>query len=100
MSHTVADRPLARYRKFAGERLDYDQDWTAWLDGDTISSHTVELPDDGITTDDSSNTTTATKVWLLGGTAGVTYPVIVSVTTATGRIGERFFEVTVREDPT
>ncbi len=64
--------------------LDFQQDWTSWLStGDTISasSWTVET---GLTVDSESNTTTAGTAVISGGTAGKTYKVENTVTTANG----------------
>ena len=80
--------------------LDYEFDWTAWLkEGDTITaaSWAVTGADEALVVDDESNTTTTTKVWLSGGTAGVTYRATCHVTTAGGRQDDRTLMVRVAE---
>lgn len=73
------------------EVLDYIRDWTAALDGDTISTSTW-TPETGITVDTSSNTTTTATVWVSGGTVGETYGITNRIVTAGGRT----FEHTLR----
>lgn len=61
--------------------LDYGFDWTDWLtDTEVISTSTWTVPT-GITMDSDSETTTATKVWLSGGTAGTTYTITNKIVT-------------------
>lgn len=76
--------------------LDYPFDWSTWLDGDTISSHTITA-DSGITVDSSSATTSVVTVWLSGGTAGASYSVACRITTAAGRTDERTIRIEVFE---
>jgi hypothetical protein len=66
------------------EVLDYGIDWASRLDTDTIATSTWIVPD-GITQTDDSNTTTATTIWLSGGTLGEAYVFTNRVTTAGGR---------------
>lgn len=68
--------------------LDYLWDWAAWLNGDTISSHSVSVPT-GITLASSAHTDTTVKAWLSGGTAGLDYKVTSHITTVAGRQDER-----------
>lgn len=68
--------------------LDYENDWSAWLDGDTITASTWTAPT-GITATTSSNTTTTATVWLSGGTIGETYKVVNHITTTAGRQDDR-----------
>jgi len=67
--------------------LDYDIDWSRRLDsGDTISTSTFSLTTDaGLTIASQSNTTTTSKVWLSGGTAGSTADILCRIVTADGR---------------
>lgn len=85
------------------EVLDYGWDWTDWLAGDTISTSIWTSPA-GITVGNGgngapvpSNTTTTTKVWLLGGTAGLNYTLTNRITTAAGRTGDRSLVIQVRQ---
>lgn len=74
--------------------LDFSIDWTAWLNGDTITASTWDVPD-GITEDSSSNDTTGTTIWLSGGTAGEIYELTNHVTTADGRENDATIKVMV-----
>jgi len=76
--------------------LDYENDWSDWLDEDTISSSDWIVPD-GITVDSSSNTTTTTTVFLSGGTAGETYRIINRIETAGERIDDRSRFIKIKE---
>lgn len=84
-----------RYIKDPDAVLDYGFDWSDWLATDeTISSATWTVPD-GITEDSTERSTTATKVWLSGGTVGSEYTVACKVVTSDGRTDERSFVVEV-----
>lgn len=77
---------------------DYVFDWTAWLDGDTITAHNVTVdPVDGLTVDSSTHTDTAVTVWLSGGTADTDTKVSCEITTAGGRTDERTVLFRTRE---
>jgi hypothetical protein len=84
------------YLKDPSSRLDYQIDWSTWLDTDTISASTWTVPT-GLTLYSQSNTATAAIVWLEGGTAGEEYMVTNQITTAGGRVDQRSFKVVVRE---
>ena len=58
----------------AASVLSYGHDWSTWLGSETIASSSWAA-DAGITIDSDSNSTTATSVFLSGGTAGVLHPV-------------------------
>lgn len=77
-------------------RLDYEVNWSAWLDSDTIASVAWTVPS-GITNYSTSNTTTAATIWLSGGTHGQEYLVTCQITTTGGRINQRSFKVVVRD---
>lgn len=88
------------------EILDYDVDWTVRLynetelaayqalvdaglpntivPADTIATSTFTLPA-GITANSTTNSTTATKVWISAGELGVSYVIVNEITTAGGR---------------
>jgi len=68
--------------------LDYQMDWSSWLDTDTISTSTWTVPT-GITKDSDNNDTTTATIWLSGGTAGTTYEIVNKIVTANGRTEER-----------
>lgn len=78
-------------------KIDYQVDWSAWLDGDTIDTSTWSA-DAGLTVASSpapSHTTTVATAWLTGGTVGQRYTVTNRIVTAAGRIDERSFVVMV-----
>lgn len=64
---------MGEFLKGPDAELDYGFDWTDWLTGsEVIATSTWTIPS-GITNDGDSETTTGTKVWLSGGTAGTDY---------------------------
>lgn len=77
--------------------LDYEIDWTEWLDADTIATSTWTFPA-GLTKDSDTNTTTTTTVWASGGTVGLRYAAVNRIVTAAGRTedAELVFNVTDR----
>jgi hypothetical protein len=76
------------------EVVDYHIDWSARLDGDTISTSTWVVPS-GITKDSDENTTTSTTIWLSGGDEGATYVIVNRVDTAGGRTFDEVVTLTV-----
>lgn len=68
--------------------LDYTEDWTQWLNGDTITAASVTATS-GITVNSTTNTATTVTVWLAGGTPAIAYTVTVHITTAAGRQDDR-----------
>ena len=87
---------LAWPAKDPNEKLDYEIDWSARLGDDTIASSDWTVPD-GLTKEQESNSTTATLVWLSGGTLGKTYEVLNRATTAAGRIMDQTALLTIAE---
>jgi hypothetical protein len=88
--------PKSKFTKDPDDVLDYSVPWTddpSWVDGDIIvaSTFTVDpatVPDGDtapLLVDSDDFTDTATKVWVSGGTSGVTYEVVNHVTTSGGR---------------
>ncbi len=79
--------------------VDVGLDWTTWLGqtspADTISTSTW-TPDTGLTVDSDENTTTKTKAWLSGGTAGQRYNLVNRIVTANGRTVDRTIAVVCR----
>lgn len=72
-------------------KLDYQWDWTDWLQvGESISTATVTVPS-GLTLESQSNTTQKVTAWISGGTARVRYRVVCRITTnaAIPRIDDR-----------
>lgn len=75
--------------------LDYNVDWSSWLNGDTLTSSSWTTHPD-VTTTNASFTGTITTVFLSGGTAGKTYKVKNRITTSNGRTEEETFDLTIR----
>lgn len=82
--------------------LDYTEDWTAELAGDTIDTSTWALGDgeQDLTIDSDSETGATTTVWLSGGLLHREYEVTNTIVTAGGRTEQRtaFIHITLRED--
>ena len=76
--------------------LDYQVDWSAWLDGDTLAASTWSVPAGLTKADEDFDDSTAT-IWLSGGTAGSAYRLTNHITTTAGRQDERSLTITVRE---
>lgn len=87
---------MKAYLKDPSAKHDYSIDWSDWLASDTIATSTWTA-DAGITTSSPTNTTTATKVFAHGGTAGKTYLLTNTVTTAGGRTGVKTIELICEE---
>jgi hypothetical protein len=86
-----------KFTKDPNAVLDYGFDWTLWLQtGETISSSTWTVPT-GLTKDTDTKTTTATVVWLSGGTAGTNYDVTCRIVTSGGRTDDRTMTIKVSE---
>lgn len=83
-----------RWTKDPNASLPYTLDWSQWLNGDLIVSVAWSVPS-GLTTVGSSNTTTTATITLAGGVAGRTYEVRCRVTTATGAVDDRTFQLAV-----
>jgi hypothetical protein len=77
-----------RFAKDPDSLIDYQIDWTAWLDGDTIAT-SAWMATAGITIDSDTNTNTVATVWLSGGTLGERYEVTNRIVTTAGREDER-----------
>lgn len=84
-----------RFTKDSDSVLDYQIDWSTWLDTDTIVTSTWTV-DSGITKDSNSNTTTTATIWLSGGTVG-THACTNHIVTAGGREDDRTIYVVVYE---
>lgn len=84
--------PYSILYKDPAESLSYDLDWTAWLDGDTITASAWDVPA-GLTLAGSSSTGTAATAVLSGGTLGAFHAVSNLIETAAGRRTKRTFVV-------
>lgn len=89
---------LGRYVKQSAEILDYDVDFSEWMEGrtDTPASFTAEA-EAGITIVGSSRTGNIVKVVLSGGTSDTSYKVTVKLTTSLGLVREADFAVKVKD---
>ena len=87
---------VERFLKDPDAVLDYEIDWSTWLGTDTINNSSWTTGT-GITIDSDTNTTTAAKVWLSGGTAGIRYTLTNSIVTAAGREEDRSIEIVCLE---
>jgi hypothetical protein len=90
---------LGTVEKQPAEILDYDVDFARWLDDtDTITDATVVISPTGSLAMSALDVDPAlVKVWLTGGTSGVSYKVEVTVDTNAGRRGQVEFRVRVKE---
>lgn len=79
--------------KDPAEVLDYQIEWSAWLNGDTLQTVAVTA-DAGVTVDSVSHDTAQVVVWISALAEMETwYAVACTVTTAAGRTGRRRFRV-------
>ncbi len=76
---------------------DYTVNWVAWLGTDTIATVAWTVPA-GITKTAESHTTTATTIWLSGGTVGQVYTVLCRITSAGGRTEDQTFSIKVQSN--
>lgn len=86
---------LAKYEKQPAEVKDYDIDYAEWLGpvGDTVASTTAIVTSateaaPTLEIDYIMESSTTVKLWISGGTGGVSYKVTVQMTTAGGRLDE------------
>jgi hypothetical protein len=77
--------------------LDYNFDWSGWLDtNETIASFTVTA-DTGLTVDSSTEAAGKVTAWLSGGTEGTRYKVVCEIVTDAGRTDDRTITIVVTE---
>ena len=92
---------IATFEKQPADVLDYDIDYTTWLpDTDAIASATATVtPEGGMSVDLTLviENNTRVKIWVSGGTNGITYKVTVTTTTADGRVKQDEFRVKVKD---
>ena len=80
------------------DRLDYDISFAAWLDrNDSITAASISISQPGLTGSATAISPKIIKVWISDGTAGTTYTVTVTATTAQGRRKSESFKVRIRE---
>lgn len=91
---------MPTFRKDPDEALDYTLDWgTKWLPaGDSVTDATWTVPT-GVTEPKASTLAdNKATVWVAGGTAGESYPLLCTITTAQGRIANQKVLLTIRPD--
>jgi len=84
------------FSKDPDSKLDYEINWVLWLDGDTISESSWEVPS-GLTGSDESNTTNSATIFISGGSVGKTYDVVNSIVTTIGREVDRTIKIKIEE---
>lgn len=86
----MAPVPLKTFQKSPDAVLDYAIRWTTWLAarGDRIAS-VVWTPPSGIAVATTTFGSGVAYAWVSGGTAGETYDVVCTITTAQGRTDSR-----------
>ncbi len=88
---------LGRPTKAPSEEIDYDIDFSAWLDAraETIASFTTDC-DSGIVVDRALQVGGIVRVFIKGGQNGRAYRVIAEITTAGGLVKRGEIQVRVR----
>lgn len=88
---------MNKWKKDPSDVLDYEVNWSKWLQaGETLAARTV-TPDAGITVDSAVLGVDKVTIWLSGGTVGNTYRIGCRITTTAGRTAERSIRITVEE---
>lgn len=89
---------LGRFVKQSAEILDYDVDFSAWMEGrqDTPASHSVTAST-GVTVLGSSRDGANVKVVLGGGSDGEVYKITVRLTTGLGLVREADFALAIKD---
>lgn len=85
------------FEKDPNATLDYTLDWSAWLDGDTISTSAWNASPTGATLPQDDNDATTTTVWVADGVVGTKYNLTNHITTAGGRANDRTIAVLIKE---
>lgn len=93
---------VGTYYKQPVEVLDYDVDFSIWMpSGDVIDLATATVSPSGGLEIDSVTAVVPdnyVKVWVSGGTSGVTYKVECTVTTDDGRVKQAEINIAVKDD--
>lgn len=77
------------------EVLDYQIDWTARLDGDTIDTSDWIMPN-SITKDSATFSDTASTIWISGGLLGSSVVLTNRITTAGGRTMDQSVKLQIK----
>jgi hypothetical protein len=83
--------------KDPGEVLDYQIDWSALLDGDTIDASSFAVLSGSVVVDSDSIDNVTTTVWLSGGTLNETCTIENTIETAVGRTFQQSVRLRIRE---
>ena len=86
---------ITAFDKRPEDVLDYDIDFSRWLDGDTLVNVTASKVGTAVI-DSSSVDSVAAKIWLSGGDAGTDTIITAQVETLAGRTKEIQFRLRVR----
>jgi hypothetical protein len=86
----------SRFIKDPDAVLDYQIDWSDYLDDDTITTSTWTVPE-GIIKDSDTKSDAVATVWLSGGTDGVSYSLVNHIVTDAGREDDRTIVVMIQE---
>lgn len=76
--------------------LDYQIDWTLWLDSDTITASEWSSSNTNIVIDSNSFTTLKTTVWLSGGVLSESGIITNHITTTSGREDDRSIKIKIK----
>lgn len=85
------------FLKDPSDVLDFQLDYSVWLNSDTISTSSWDA-ESGITVDSDTKTDTTTTVWLSGGAAGRRYIVTNTITTVGGRTKQQSINIVLQEN--
>jgi len=85
------------FEKDPDAKLDYGLDWSAWLDGDTITASAWDADPSGLTLSQEAFGDTTAAVWVEDGVVGRKYNLTNRITTAAGRETERTFSLLIKE---
>lgn len=89
---------LGTVRKRPDDQLDYDVAFERWLsDGDTITDATAVCDPVGVNIDSVVVFGDIVKVWISGGSVGVSHSIKVTATTTQGRVKEVTFNLRIVE---
>lgn len=77
--------------------VDYKIDWSAYLEGATITGSSWNIDPAGLSITLQSNTPTTTTVWLAGGSTGERYTARNTISTSTGQTDVRGITIKVEQ---
>ena len=84
--------------KSAVDRLDYDINYSRWLNvGDSLLNANVTC-EDGLTIDSVGIGSPVVKIWVSGGETGKSYDITITVTTTQGRTLTSSFNMRITEN--